>query len=282
MSLIRFTDVSLEFGDQKILTLANFTLEPNERVCLIGRNGAGKSTMLKLITDDQQADSGEIQFRQNLRISKLDQQLPGDVDLTVSEVVEQGLAWQKGLIKQFEELSEQELDTQGMHDLQAIQQQIDASGGWDLPSKVETIISQLNLPAEKRLGDLSGGWQRRVGLGKALVSKPEVLLLDEPTNHLDISTIEWLEHMVRGYKGSIIFITHDRSFLQKLATRIVEIDRGTLISWPGSYTNYLDLKEKANAEEDTHNKLFDKRLAQEEDWIRQGIKARRTRNEGRQ
>lgn len=281
MSLITFNDVSLEFGDQKILTLANFVLEPNERVCLIGRNGAGKSTMMKLMTGEQQADSGEIQYRQNLRISKLDQQLPGDVELTVAKVVEQGLAWQKDLILQFETLSEQELDQQGMHDMQALQQQIDASGGWDLPSKVETIISQLNLPAEKRLGDLSGGWQRRVALGKALVSKPDVLLLDEPTNHLDISTIEWLEHMVRGYKGSVVFITHDRSFLQKLATRIVEIDRGVLISWPGNYQNYLTLKEKANAEEDTHNKLFDKRLAQEETWIRQGIKARRTRNEGR-
>ena len=167
---------------------------------------------------------------------------------------------------------------QKMVDLQA---SIDAAGGWQLDQQVETIISQLELPGDARLEDLSGGWQRRVALGKALVSQPGLLMLDEPTNHLDIATIEWLEHRVRGYLGAVIFVTHDRSFLQKLATRIVEIDRGKLLSWPGNYNKYLALKEKANEDEDTANALFDKRLAQEESWIRQGIKARRTRNEGR-
>jgi ATP-binding cassette subfamily F protein uup len=173
------------------------------------------------------------------------------------------------------------MDKQGLKELEQLQAQIDAGGGWQVDKQVETIISQLDLPADKTLAELSGGWRRRVALGKALVSNPDLLLLDEPTNHLDISTIEWLEHKVRGYQGSVIFITHDRSFLQKLATRIVEIELGNLISWPGSFQNYLKLKEQAIEEETTRNALFDKRLAEEEVWIRQGIKARRTRNEGR-
>ncbi len=281
MSLIRFDDLSLEFGDHKILTKANFSLEAGERVCLIGRNGAGKSTMLKLIMGEQQADSGEIHYKRHLRISQLYQQLPSELHRKVSDVVAEGLADQQALIDEFNTLSQQDMDDADLLALQEIQQQIEARGGWNLEQKVETIMTQLGLPPNKKLSELSGGWQRRVALGKALVSKPDVLLLDEPTNHLDISTIEWLEHMVRGYQGSVIFITHDRSFLQKLATRIVEIDRGIMVSWPGNYKNYLDLKEKANEEEDTRNKLFDKRLAEEEGWIRQGIKARRTRNEGR-
>ena len=281
MSLLRFDDVSLAFGDQKILTHASFSLEANERVCLIGRNGAGKSTLLRLIIGEQQPDEGEIQSMRNIRISKLYQQLPSELDRKVEQVVMEGLAYQQQLIQRFESLSKQELNGKGLKELQTIQQQIESSGGWNLEQKVETTMTQLNLPAGKSLMQLSGGWQRRVALGKALVSKPQILLLDEPTNHLDINTIEWLEHTVRGYQGSVIFITHDRSFLQKLATRIVEIDRGKLISWPGDYQNYLALKEKANEEEDIKNKLFDKKLAGEEAWIRQGIKARRTRNEGR-
>ena len=281
MSLLRFDDISLAFGDQKILTHASFSLEANERVCLIGRNGAGKSTLLRLIIGEQQPDEGEIQSMRDIRISKLYQQLPSELDRKVEQVVMEGLAYQQRLIQRFESLSGQELNSKGLTELQTIQQQIESSGGWNLEQKVETTITQLNLPAGKTLKQLSGGWRRRVALGKALVSKPEILLLDEPTNHLDINTIEWLEHTVRGYQGSVIFITHDRSFLQKLATRIVEIDRGKLISWPGDYQNYLALKEKANEEEDTKNKLFDKKLAGEEAWIRQGIKARRTRNEGR-
>jgi ATP-binding cassette subfamily F protein uup len=281
MSLIRLDDISIEFGDVPLLAHANFTVEPGERICLIGRNGAGKSTLLKIIMGKIKPDHGEIHYRQHLRISQLEQALPTAIDRKVSDVVREGLADQQALIDQFNELAQKTLDKQGLKELEQLQALIDAGGGWQVDQQVETIISQLDLPANKTLAELSGGWRRRVALGKALVSNPDVLLLDEPTNHLDISTIEWLEHKVRSYQGSVIFITHDRNFLQKLATRIVEIDLGNLISWPGSFQNYLVLKEKAIEEEETRHALFDKRLAEEEVWIRQGIKARRTRNEGR-
>jgi ATP-binding cassette subfamily F protein uup len=281
MSLIRFDNISLEFGDQKILSSASFSLEPGERVCLIGRNGAGKSTMLKLIMGEQQQDSGEMHFKRHLRISQLYQQLPKDLHRKVEDVVAEGLAEQQAKIDKFNKFAQNATDEKSLLVLQDIQQDIEASGGWNLEQKIETMMTQLGLPANKKLSELSGGWQRRVALGKALVAKPDVLLLDEPTNHLDISTIEWLEHMIKGFQGSVVFITHDRSFLQKIATRIVEIDRGLMVSWPGNYQNYLTLKDKANEDEDTQNKLFDKRLSEEEDWIRQGVKARRTRNEGR-
>ena len=281
MSLIRLDDISIEFGDVPLLTNANLTVEPGERICLIGRNGAGKSTLLKIITGQVKPDQGEIHYRQHLRISQLEQTLPASIDRKVYDIVKEGLSDQQALIDQFNELSNQTMDKQGLKKLEELQAQIDAGGGWQLDKQVETVISQLDLPAEKSLADLSGGWRRRVALGKALVSNPDLLLLDEPTNHLDISTIEWLEHKVRGYQGSVIFITHDRNFLQKLATRIVEVELGNLTSWPGSFQNYLKLKEQAIEEETTRNALFDKRLAEEETWIRQGIKARRTRNEGR-
>ncbi|MFK7816748.1 MAG: ATP-binding cassette domain-containing protein [Gammaproteobacteria bacterium] len=281
MTLVRFDEVSLEFGDTPLLVEANFAVEAKERVCLIGRNGAGKSSMLKMIANQLQPDLGEIQWKGDLRVSTLEQNLLESSDQLVKNVVLHGLEGQQKLIDQYNELSKQDLDKQGMNELHELQLSIDACDGWQLEQRVETIMTQLQLPSEQKLNELSGGWRRRVALGKALVSQPDLLLLDEPTNHLDISTIEWLEHHVRGYQGSVIFITHDRTFLQKLATRIVEIDRGKLVSWPGNYQNYLKLKEKALEDEATSNKLFDKKLAQEEDWIRQGIKARRTRNEGR-
>lgn len=281
MTLVRFDEVSLEFGDTPLLVEANFAIEAKERVCLIGRNGAGKSSMLKMIANQLQPDHGEIQWKGNLRVSTLEQNLLETSDELVKDVVLHGLAEQQKLLDQYNELSKKDLDKHGLNELHELQLFIDACDGWQLEQRVETIMTQLQLPGEQKLNELSGGWRRRVVLGKALVSQPELLLLDEPTNHLDISTIEWLEHQVRGYQGSVVFITHDRTFLQKLATRIVEIDRGQLVSWPGNYANYLKLKEKALEDEETSNKLFDKKLAQEEVWIRQGIKARRTRNEGR-
>ncbi len=281
MHLVRFDEVSLEFGDTPILKQANFSIGEKERVCLIGRNGAGKSSMLKLMLGEYAADHGEIQKKRHLRISQLEQSLLATSGLTVREVVKQGMADQQQLLDQYHDLSKTELSEHGLKQLEDLQHQIDASGIWNIDQQVDKVITQLNLPAGRTLNELSGGWRRRVALGKALVSNPDLLLLDEPTNHLDISTIEWLEHKVRGYEGSVIFITHDRIFLQKLATRIVEIDRGKLVSWPGNFSNYLKLKEKSLQEENTKNALFDKKLAQEENWIRQGIKARRKRNEGR-
>ena len=281
MSLIRLDDICIEFGDVPLLNNTSFSVDPGERICLIGRNGAGKSTLLKIINGEIKPDSGELHYKQHLRISQLEQALPTAVDRKVFDVIKDGLADQQALIDQFNQLAAQAMDKRGLSELEQLQGQIDAGGGWQINQQVETIISQLDLPANKTLAELSGGWRRRVALGKALVSNPDLLLLDEPTNHLDISTIEWLEHKVRGYQGSVIFITHDRNFLQKLATRIVEIELGRLISWPGTFNNYLLLKDKSIEHEQTRNALFDKRLAEEEVWIRQGIKARRTRNEGR-
>ena len=282
MTLVRCDQISIEFGDNPLLVDTDFSIESKERVCLIGRNGAGKSTLMKIILGQLQPDKGEVQYSDHLRISQLEQHLPGDLHRVVRDVVKEGLADQQVLIDAYEALAvEDNLGHQDMQKMVDLQARIDAAGGWQLDQQVETIISQLELPGDARMEDLSGGWQRRVALGKALVSQPELLMLDEPTNHLDIATIEWLEHRVRGYLGAVIFVTHDRSFLQKLATRIVEIDRGKLLSWPGNYSKFLELKEKANEDEDSANALFDKRLAQEESWIRQGIKARRTRNEGR-
>lgn len=281
MSLIRCDNLSIAFGDTPLLDNAQLSIESNERVCLIGRNGAGKSTLLKILSGDQLADLGTVQARSGLRISSLAQQLPVADETTVMDSVRAGLADQFRLIDEYTELSTRATDDADLAKLEYLQSQIDTLGGWQPEQQAESIVTQLALPASALMAELSGGWRRRVALARALVNKPDLLLLDEPTNHLDIATIEWLEHEVRGFSGSVVFITHDRAFLQKLATRIVEIDRGQVISWPGDYDNYLRLKEQALEEEQVHNALFDKRLADEEVWIRQGIKARRTRNEGR-
>ena len=281
MSLIRCDNLSIAFGDTPLLDNAQLSIESNERVCLIGRNGAGKSTLLKILSGDQLADQGTVQARSGLRISSLAQQLPVADDTTVMDSVRAGLADQFRLIDEYTELSTRATDDADLAKLEYLQSQIDTLGGWQPEQQAESIVTQLALPASALMAELSGGWRRRVALARALVNKPDLLLLDEPTNHLDIATIEWLEHEVLGFSGSVVFITHDRAFLQKLATRIVEIDRGQVISWPGDYDNYLRLKEQALEEEQVHNALFDKRLADEEVWIRQGIKARRTRNEGR-
>jgi len=281
MSLVRFEEVSLEFGDQRILIQADLAIDSGERVCLIGRNGAGKSTTLRLITREIKPDSGEVIGKSGLVVSQLAQSLPEAMDMQVREVVTSGLAGIQLLLEQYHHQSQKELDGQGLKELQELHQLIDAHGGWNIEQRVETTMTELNLPADKRMNELSGGWRRRVALAKALVQKPDLLLLDEPTNHLDILTIKWLENTVHGYAGSVIFITHDRAFLQGLATRIVEIDRGKLTSWPGDFDKYLSRKDKTLEVEARENTKFDKKLEQEEIWIRQGIKARRTRNEGR-
>jgi ATP-binding cassette subfamily F protein uup len=281
MSLIRFDKVSLKFGDQMILLETDLAIEPDERVCLIGRNGAGKSTTFKLITGEIDADSGEIVRQTGLVVSQLAQSLPDEQDSGVREVVKSGLTGIQALLDEYRRRSREHLDTAGMRQLEELHRRIDTHGGWHIEQRVDATISELGLPADKKVHEISGGWQRRVALAKALVQKPDLLLLDEPTNHLDIVTIKWLENIVRSYDGSVLFITHDRAFLRRLATRIVEIDRGELTSWPGDFGNYLRRKEEALEAESRANARFDKKLDQEEIWIRQGIKARRTRNEGR-
>jgi ATP-binding cassette subfamily F protein uup len=281
MSLLRFDEVSVEFGDLKILNEAEFSIEAGERVCLIGRNGAGKSTTLKLISGELEPDRGEIVRSQGLVISQLAQSLPEAMDQPVRDVVRAGLQDIEALLAEYQQRSKLDLDRQGMQELEALHARIDAHEGWHIEQRVDTVITDLALPADKKMNELSGGWRRRVALAKALVQKPDLLLLDEPTNHLDIATILWLEDRVHSYPGAVIFITHDRAFLQRLATRIVEIDRARLTSWPGNYQDYLRRKEKALEDEAAANVRFDKKLEEEEAWIRQGIKARRTRNEGR-
>jgi len=281
MSLIRFDKVSLKFGDQVILMEADLAIEPDERVCLIGRNGAGKSTTFKLITGEMEPDSGEIVPQTGLVVSQLAQSMPDAMDHGVRDVVKSGLTGIQALLDKYLERSREGLDPAGLRQLEELHRQIDAHGGWHIEQRVDAISSELNLPTGKKMYELSGGWRRRVALAKALVQKPDLLLLDEPTNHLDIVTIQWLENTVRSYAGSVVFITHDRAFLKRLATRIVEIDRGRLTSWPGDFRNYLRRKEESVNAESRANARFDKKMDQEEVWIRQGIKARRTRNEGR-
>jgi ATP-binding cassette subfamily F protein uup len=281
MTLVRFDEVGLEFGEQIILRDAKLAIEPAERVCLIGRNGAGKTSLIRLICGEIQPDHGEIEFRSHIGISQLAQALPSDLDHTVHDHVAGGLAELQVLVEDYKTLSQQELNERRLKELEALQHVIDAREGWNLEHRIESILSDLDLPADRRLHELSGGWQRRVALARALVSKPDLLLLDEPTNHLDLATIKWLEDRIYSYPGSVLFVTHDRAFLQRLATRILEVDRGRVISWPCNYAEYLERKEKALEDELRHNKNFDKKLSEEEIWVRQGVKARRHRNQNR-
>ena len=281
MSLVRCDALSIHFGDRAILKGASFALELGERVCLIGRNGAGKSTLLKILSGELVPDSGTVQSRTGLRVSTLPQALPEESALTVRAYLREALAPQFERLAALEALSAEAPEAADLDKLATLQAELDAMEGWQPEQQVEAVLSQLSLPGNARMEELSGGWRRRVALGRALVTKPELLLLDEPTNHLDLATIAWLEGVLLGFAGTVVFITHDRAFLERLATRIVEIDRGVVQSWPGGYADYLRLKAQALEAEAAAEALFDKRLAQEEAWIRQGIKARRTRNEGR-
>ncbi len=281
MTLLKFTDVSLAYGTHVLLDKASFQLEKGDRLCLIGRNGAGKSTLMSLLAGRAHADDGEIWRAPTLKISELPQELPDANERTVYDVVADGLAEVGQLIAEYHRLSQNIQGDDDLTKLTRVQQALEAKDGWRLEQQVGQVISRLNLPAEKTMGELSGGWRRRVILAQALVSEPDVLLLDEPTNHLDIGAIDWLEQVILNFSGAVVFITHDRSFLQRLATRILELDRGWLLDWEGDYASFLVHKEEQLAAEETANALFDKKLAQEEVWIRQGIKARRTRNEGR-
>lgn len=284
MPLISFRNVTLSFGGPALLQGIDLQIEPNERLCLIGRNGAGKSTLMKLLNSEIKPDGGEISRIQGVRVACLAQEVPQGTSGSVFDVVAFGAGPAGVLLKQHEDLSERLLhdhDSALIEEFGRVQQALDEAGGWDVRPRVESLLTRLELSANAEFSTLSGGMKRRVLLAQALACNPDVLLLDEPTNHLDIESIQWLETFLMEFQGTLLFITHDRFLLQKLATRIIELDRGRLTSWPGNYQLYLERKQAALDAEDQANALFDKKLAQEEVWIRQGVKARRTRNEGR-
>jgi ATP-binding cassette subfamily F protein uup len=284
MALVKFDSVSLAYGHVALLDHVDFQIEPGERICLVGRNGTGKSTLMQVLRGVVPPDDGEVWRQQGLRIAYLAQEVPSDYSQTVFDVIAEGLEGMGKLLADYHHvLLELETDSSPaqLDKLAKLQHALDAEDGWLLEQRVEKIITKLELPADKPLSELSGGLKRRVMLAQALVTEPDLLLLDEPTNHLDLAGIQWLEEFLLSWNGSLLFITHDRTFLQNLATRIISLDRGCLTSWPGDYQNYLIKRDEQLAIEADHNAKFDKRLAKEEVWIRQGIKARRTRNEGR-
>lgn len=284
MSLISMHGAWLSFSDAPLLDNAELHIEENERVCLVGRNGAGKSTLMKILNREIPLDDGRIIYEQDLIVSRLQQDPPRDVSGSVYDFVAEGVSEHAVRLKAYHELSHlvmSDPSDKNMAALAKAQEQLDHHNLWQLENRISDVLVQLELTADTSLSALSGGWLRKAALGRALVSGPRILLLDEPTNHLDIETIDWLETFLKSFGGTIIFISHDRSFIRHMATRIVDLDRGKLVSYPGDYDNYLLAKEEALRVEELQNAEFDRRLAQEEVWIRQGIKARRTRNEGR-
>ncbi|OSN09456.1 ABC transporter ATP-binding protein [Lonsdalea britannica] len=284
MSLISLSGAWLSFSDAPLLDNTELHIEDNERVCLVGRNGAGKSTLLKILAKDIPLDDGRLVFEQDLIVARLQQDPPRNVAGSVFDFVAEGVAEQAEHLKAYHaalRLVETDPSERNLNQLAKVQEVLDHQGLWKLEDRINAVLEQLGLTADTPLSSLSGGWLRKAALGRALVSAPRVLLLDEPTNHLDIETIDWLEGFLKSFQGSIIFISHDRSFIRNMATRIVDLDRGKLVSWPGDYDKYLAGKEEALRVEELQNAEFDRKLAQEEVWIRQGIKARRTRNEGR-
>jgi len=282
MSLLQAKNLHHSYGDHALLNGVNLTLDAGERVCLVGRNGSGKSTLLKIIAGGIKADDGDIIHSPELRIAELNQEVPQGFDGSVYDCVAQGIGKLAGVFTEWHHAAlESASNPAALNRMQRYQDQIEANDAWNLETRISSTISRLSLSADQAFDELSGGMKRRVLLGQALVAEPDLLLLDEPTNHLDIDSILWLENLLLGFNGSLVYITHDRSFLQRLATRIIDLDRGNLTSWPGDYHRYLEARAAQLETESRHNALFDKKLAQEEVWIRQGIKARRTRNEGR-
>ena len=284
MSLISMHGAWLSFSDAPLLNNAELHIEDNERVCLVGRNGAGKSTLMKILNRELGLDDGRIIYEQDLVVARLQQDPPRNVEGSVYDFVAEGIAEQAEYLKRYHDISHLVItdpSDKNLQELAKVQEQLDNHGLWQLESRINEVLEQLGLTADTELASLSGGWLRKAALGRALVSAPRVLLLDEPTNHLDIEAIDWLEGFLKSFKGTIIFISHDRSFIRNMATRIVDLDRGNLVTYPGNYDQYLLEKEEALRVEELQNAEFDRKLAQEEVWIRQGIKARRTRNEGR-
>ena len=285
MALLGMRDVSIAFGGPAILDRANLAIERGERVCLLGRNGTGKSTLMKLLDGSIAPDAGEVIRQTGTTIARLEQEVPGDVAGTTFNVVAAGLGEAGTLLARYHEASHRVGATGGsdatLREMDRLHHALDAVGGWQLETRVETVLSHLDLDADARFAQLSGGRKRQALLARALVRQPDVLLLDEPTNHLDVDAIEWMEDFLIGRDATLLFVTHDRAFLRRLATRIVELDRGRLVDWGAGYDSYLERKEASLAVEEKEWAEFDKKLAREEIWIRTGIKARRTRNEGR-
>ncbi|WP_368928652.1 ABC transporter ATP-binding protein [Mixta calida] len=284
MSLISIHNAYLSFSDAPLLDYTELHIEENERVCLVGRNGAGKSTLMKIINGEQPLDDGRIIYEQDLVVARLQQDPPRNIAGTVYDFVAEGVAEQAEHLKAYHAISHVVMNDpsdKNLNEMARLQSVLDHHNLWQLETRINDVLEQIGLQPEVELSSLSGGWLRKAALGRALVSNPRVLLLDEPTNHLDIETIDWLETFLKTFQGSIIFISHDRSFIRNMATRIVDLDRGKLVSWPSDYDKYLAGKEEALRVEEMQNAEFDRKLAQEEVWIRQGIKARRTRNEGR-
>ncbi|NWA60488.1 ABC transporter ATP-binding protein [Pantoea sp. B9002] len=284
MSLISIHGAYLSFSDAPLLDNTELHIEEGERVCLVGRNGAGKSTLMKIINGEQPLDDGRIIYEQDLVVARLQQDPPRNITGSVYDFVAEGVAEQAEHLKAYHAISHlvmEDPSEKNLNEMGRLQTILDHQNLWQLDSRINDVLLQIGLDADTELSSLSGGWLRKAALGRALVSNPRVLMLDEPTNHLDIETIDWLETFLKTFSGSIVFISHDRSFIRNMATRIVDLDRGKLVSWPGNYDLFLTGKEEALRVEEMQNAEFDRKLAQEEVWIRQGIKARRTRNEGR-
>lgn len=284
MPLINLQNVLLSYGKPPLIDYVNLVIERGERVCIIGRNGAGKSTLLKIINGQVLPDEGKIERANDVKVAQLEQSVPQNTTGNVFDVISEGLGKEGKLIQKFHYLTQQlnhDSSPKIFSDLEQCQAELDRIDGWDINSRVESIITKMKLNPEADISSLSGGFKRRVLLARALVASPDLLLLDEPTNHLDIEAIQWIEQFLIKWEGSLLFISHDRHFMDNLANRFVEIDRGKLVEFDCDYSTYLARKQDNLVVEDKHNALFDKRLSQEEIWIRQGIKARRTRNEGR-
>ena len=281
--LLRLDNICLAYGDVPLLAGVDFQVDAGERVCLVGRNGTGKTTLFRVITGAAVPDEGETWRADTLRVAHLEQEVPPDTNQTIFQVVAEGLGELGLLLAEYHQVARRAdgAERASLQRLAQLQSRIEARDGWNIQQKVETVLTRLNLPQDKLLSDCSGGTRRQVMLARALVSGPDLLLLDEPTNHLDINAITWLEKYLLNYHGAVMFITHDRTFVRRLATRIVELDRGQLTSFPGDFAAYLTKKEELLEIEERASAKFDKKLAEEETWIRRGIKARRTRNEGR-